>query len=242
MSGKAFFIDSTRCTACRGCQVACKEWNGLPAEKTRNRGGHQNPADLSYVTWKLIRFTEIEGPDGKPVWLFFADQCRHCLDSPCQSAAYGIPGAITVDKATGAVIHHKVLRTSRPGGVQDECPYNIPRADPITNIYGKCTMCLDRVQNGLLPACVKACPTGAMNFGDRDKMVALAHERLEARQKTNPNAVLTGIEDLRVFHLLDYPPEKYYEYACNEPGLTRMQAMKKMIDPFKRAVMGTLKG
>ncbi|HIC86305.1 MAG TPA: formate dehydrogenase, partial [Desulfobacterales bacterium] len=63
MSGKAFFIDTTLCTACRGCQVACKQWNQLPAEKTQNWGSYQNPKDLSFQTYKLVRFREHMGPD-----------------------------------------------------------------------------------------------------------------------------------------------------------------------------------
>ncbi|MFH1137398.1 MAG: 4Fe-4S dicluster domain-containing protein [Pseudomonadota bacterium] len=242
MSGKAFFIDATRCTACRGCQIACKEWNQLPAEKTSNWGSHQNPADLSHLTWKLIRFSEMDGPNNRPVWLFFADQCRHCLDAPCQAGAEGVPGAIVVDQDTGAVIHTKLLQKVKYEDVLRECPYNIPRADPKTNIFVKCTMCLDRVGSGLPPACVKSCPTGAMNFGDRDKMVALAQERFEARKKVNPNAELTGIQDLRVFHLLDHKPEDYYEYARNEPSLTRMQALKKMFKPLGRTLPKSLLG
>ena len=51
---KAFFVDLTRCTGCRGCQIACKQWKNLPAEETTNRGGHTNPPDLSSVTYKTV--------------------------------------------------------------------------------------------------------------------------------------------------------------------------------------------
>jgi formate dehydrogenase iron-sulfur subunit len=77
----------------------------------------------------------------------------------------------------------------------------------------KCTMCVDRVHNGLLPACVKACPTGAMNFGDRDKMSALAKERFDKAKNRFPKVTLTGLEDLRVFYLLADEPKMYYIYA-----------------------------
>ena len=55
---KGFFIDTTRCIACKGCQIACKQWNNLPAEKTRNRGPLQNPSDFSFTTYKLVRMNE----------------------------------------------------------------------------------------------------------------------------------------------------------------------------------------
>jgi hypothetical protein len=62
--------------------VACKQWHDLPAEKTVNQGSYQNPADLSFVTYKLVRFEEVM-VGGKLKWLFFPDQCRHCIDPPC---------------------------------------------------------------------------------------------------------------------------------------------------------------
>jgi formate dehydrogenase iron-sulfur subunit len=55
---KSFLVDTTLCTACRGCQVACKQWHDLPAEETVNRGSYQNPADLSFDTYKLVRMNE----------------------------------------------------------------------------------------------------------------------------------------------------------------------------------------
>ena len=95
----------------------------------------------------------------------------------------------------------------------------------------KCNMCVDRVHNGLLPACVKTCPTGAMNFGDRDKMAALAKKGLAAAKSRFPKATLTGLEDLRVFYLLAAEPKKYYTYAKVDvlPGvMDRKMAMKKI--------------
>ncbi len=67
---KSFFIDTTLCTACRACQVACKQWHDLPAEKTKNNGTFQNPPDLSFNTYKLVRMKE-EIIDNKLSWLFF---------------------------------------------------------------------------------------------------------------------------------------------------------------------------
>ena len=73
---KAFFVDLTRCTGCRGCQIACKQWKNLPAEETTNRGGHTNPPDLSSVTYKTVHMREVgKGKDFR--MLFFPEQCRH---------------------------------------------------------------------------------------------------------------------------------------------------------------------
>ncbi len=100
---KSFFIDTTLCMACRGCQVACKQWHDLPGEKTLNRGTYENPPDLSFTTYKLVRMRE-KIIDGKLRWLFFSEQCRHCLEAPCLETA-GDSTAIFKDWATGAIFY-----------------------------------------------------------------------------------------------------------------------------------------
>ena len=91
--GKMFFIDLTRCTACRGCQVACKQWHEHKAVPTKQTGTHQNPPDLTPFNFKVVRFSEHK-LDGRVVWLFFPDQCRHCVNPPCKDAADAyVPGA-----------------------------------------------------------------------------------------------------------------------------------------------------
>ena len=233
MSGKAFFIDTTVCTACRGCQIACKQWNQLPATKTHQWGSMQNPKDLSFETYKVVRFEEHMGPNNKPVWYFFPDQCRHCVEPPCKEAAEDdAPGGITIDSETGAVLYHKdKFKKMKAETVIEACPFNIPRAQKGTGYMAKCTMCVDRVHNGLLPACVKTCPTGAMNFGDRDKMVALAKKRFDEVKPRFPKATLTGIDDLRAFYLLADEPKAYHKYAKVDVlpgGMDRQMALRKI--------------
>ena len=80
---KSFLIDTTLCTACRGCQVACKQWHDLPAEETVNVGSYQNPQDLSYDTYTLIHFDEQQRDDGTLAWLFLNQRCLHCTDAAC---------------------------------------------------------------------------------------------------------------------------------------------------------------
>ena len=232
MSGKAFFIDTTVCIGCRGCQIACKQWNQLPATMTKNVGSYQNPQDLSFYTYKLVKFQEHLGPDGKPVWYYFPDQCRHCVEPPCKETADDmVPGGIIIDSQTGAVLYTDKLKEANAGDIIEACPFNIPRVQNETGYMAKCTMCFERVHNGLLPACVKTCPTGAMNFGDRDKMVALAKQRLAEAKAKFPNATVTGLEDLRVFYLLADKPEQYYTYAqadTRPAGMDRKMALKKI--------------
>jgi len=235
MSGKAFFIDTTLCTGCRGCQIACKQWNELPATKTENWGSYQNPKDLSFYTYKLVRFSESIGSGGKPVWYFFPDQCRHCVEPPCKEMPED-PNAIIIDQLTGAVLYTDKLKNESSDDVQESCPYDIPRAEPGTGYIAKCTMCVDRVQNGLLPACVKTCPTGAMSFGDRDEIVALAKKRLAEVKSQFPKAAVTGLDDVRVFYLLADEPAKYHEFAFApvKPGrIDRKTALKRIARPLK---------
>ena len=228
----SFLVDTTLCTACRGCQVACKQWHDLPAEDTINRGTYQNPDDLSFDTYKLVRMKE-EVIDGQMRWLFFPDQCRHCLEPPCQDTA-GDESAIFTDGASGAVIYTANTKGLDAAEIKESCPYNIPREGPDGTI-AKCDMCLDRVQNGLQPACVKTCPTGAMNFGSREEMLTLANRHLAKAKKTFPKAQLLDPGDVRVIFLTSYEPKYYHEYAIASSGsfdVTRHVALRRMLRPL----------
>ena len=214
---KTFLIDTTRCTACRGCQLACKEWHDLPANETKQRGTHQNPPDLNPNNLKIVRFRERMKPDGTVVWNFFPDQCRHCLTPICKDVAdMAVPGAIIKDAKTGMVIATEKSAQLSPQDAQaviDACPYNIPRLDPKTKRLTKCDMCIDRVNAGMLPICVKTCPTGTMAFGEREEILPMAKKRLEIVKKTFPKAFLADVQDVSVIYLLAEEKEHYYEYA-----------------------------
>jgi len=231
---KSFFIDTPLCTACRGCQVACKQWHDLPAEATVNRGSFQNPEDLSYLTYKLVRMNE-EIIGKKLHWLFFPDQCRHCIDAPCLETAMD-EDAIYRDPATGAILYTAKTKELDADEIIASCPYNIPRKGP-DGMLAKCDMCNDRVHNGLKPACVTTCPTGTMNFGDRNEMVALAQERLKITQKKHPKAMLLDPNDVNVIYLVTQDPSLYSEYAvasADRGGMSRSVAIRKMMGPFAR--------
>jgi len=213
---KAFFIDTSRCTACRGCQVACKEWHEHKAVPTLQRGTHQNPPDFTPFNFKIVRFSEHK-IDGRIKWLFFPDQCRHCLVPPCKDAADAyVPGAVVQDEATGAVLYtdlSKKLTIDQARQVKDVCPYNIPCRDTDTGMLTKCDWCIDRQRAGMKPACVKTCCTGAMNVGERDEMLALARRSLAKVKKDHPQAELLDEDYLSVIYLVTEPRKLYYEYA-----------------------------
>ncbi len=229
------FVDTTLCTACRGCQVACKQWHDLPAEATVNTGSYQNPADLSFFTYKLVRMNE-QIIDGKLNWLFFPDQCRHCVDAPCLETAMD-ESAIYRDPATGAILYTVKTKELDADEIIGSCPYNIPRKTA-DGTLAKCDLCNDRVHNGLKPACVQTCPTGAMNFGDRDAMLALAEKRLNIVKKRFSKAALLDADEVNVIYLVARDPALYYEYAVagkdHHRGISRSVALRKMMGPFAR--------
>ncbi len=208
-SGKSFLIDTTKCFACRACQVACKQWNDLPAEDPvpTNRGTYENPPDLSATCWVKIQFKESEGDGETPVWNFVRNSCRHCIDAPCKQAAEH-SDSITIDEDTGAVLHEAGTANESYRKIRLACPFDIPRAGEGGQLF-KCRMCVDRVDNedlpeaDRIPACAKACPSGAITFGDRDAILADAETRLEAvRADGFPNATILDKNDVRLLILL----------------------------------------
>jgi formate dehydrogenase iron-sulfur subunit len=102
-------------------------------------------------------------------------------------------------------------------------------------VMAKCTMCFDRIKEGMLPACVKTCPTGAMNFGDRNAMLEMAKKRLEQVKGTYKDAILANPDDVRVIFLLTDDPKKYHKFAVaqNDIGITRKMALMRLFHPLK---------
>ena len=238
---KTIFVDTSRCTACRGCQIACKEWHELPANKTTQYkwGSHQNPQDLNPNNYKLVRFSE-HMDNGVIRWNFFPDQCRHCELAPCKEMGdLYIEGAIVRDEETGAVLYTektKDFSAEEFEEIREACPYNIPRRNDATGLLTKCTMCNDRIHNGMPPACVKVCPTGTMNFGERSDMLKLAESRLAILKETYPEARLADPDEVNVIYLLIDKPENYHEFAVAQADLgpmSKKQFLATLARPFK---------
>jgi len=213
---KGLLITPELCTGCRGCQSACKEWNKLPAERTKNRGTYENPPDLSAKLYNKIRFVEVSGKEVK--WLFISQRCMHCGDAGCMNICPS-PGAITRSKS-GAVVYNK-KKCIGCRLCQGGCPFNIPRFDKKDRI-SKCHLCSDRIDNSLSPACAKTCPTGAISFGDRVDLISKANKAGYATLYGQ-----TDLSGLGVMFAFKHPPE-YYGFN-SAPGIPASVVLWKNI-------------
>ncbi|MFC1910049.1 4Fe-4S dicluster domain-containing protein [Chloroflexota bacterium] len=219
MSDKTILYDASLCTACRGCQVACKQWNENDegeGEKTVNSGSYENPPDLSPQTWLKIEFREVER-NGKVRWLFNRRSCMHCAEAACIQVC---PNGSLFHNELGFVSYNKDTCTGC-GYCHDFCPFQVPRLtrNVITGMgkMDKCVLCtapgLDRLSDGLEPACVKTCPPGALVYGDRSQLLADGKKRVVAlKSKGYSDAYLYGDKELgglHVLYVLDESPEAY---------------------------------
>lgn len=236
MGKYAALVDVSKCTACRACQIACKAWNENPAVRTTQVGTYQNPPDLSHLTFTIIRFKE-QAVDGELVWTFFKDQCRHCLEPPCKDAAdMMVQGAILQDD-NGVVSFTEKTKDCDFQEVRDACPYDIPRKDPASGVMYKCTFCNDRIANGMIPACIKVCPTGTLQFGPREEILKKAEMRLKVLKKTHPSATILDADEVGWIYVLNRP-EDQFQIARKERKPSTMYALKSLLKPVGIFAMG----
>jgi formate dehydrogenase beta subunit len=188
------YIDTTTCIGCKACEAACIEWNDLRRVATEQTGTYQTLPTLHAEYWNLIRFNELEF-DGGLVWLMRKDQCMHCEEPGCL-AACPAPGAI-VQYANG-IVDVNPDQCIGCGYCETGCPFDVPRFHKTTGKMAKCTLCVDRVSVGLEPACIKACPTGCLQFGTKDDMVAMGTRRVEQLKANGfANALLYNPDGVR---------------------------------------------
>jgi formate dehydrogenase iron-sulfur subunit len=168
------YIDTTICIGCKACEVACAEWNDLPYTDTTFQNTIQTMPATQWNYWNLIQFREHPKPDGGLMWLMRKDQCMHCEEPGCLKACPA-DGAI-VQYANGIVDFNQENCIGCQYCVSG-CPFDIPKFNAQTKKVYKCTLCSDRVGNGLEPACIKACPTGCLKFGTKTDMLGIAEQR-----------------------------------------------------------------
>ena len=198
-------IDTTLCTACRGCQVACKQWNEMPGFRTKQTGTYQNPPDLQWNTWTLIRFQEYEDKDENFQWIFRKDGCMHCTDASCVKVCPS--GALYyTDIKTVGIHRDKCIGCKECIAA---CPFDIPRYYKKTEKIYKCDLCYSRIKEDLPPACVKSCPTGALTIGPKDEMIKKAYARV---QQLGGDANVYGdkfVGGTHMMYVLKEKPEVY---------------------------------
>jgi len=211
-------VDIDLCIGCKACEVACKEWNDLQVEETHNFGGYQSHEDLTASTWDLMRFNEVDLDNDGIAWLIRKDSCLHCEEPGCLLACPA-PGAI-VQYENGIVDFDQ----DKCIGCQycvSGCPFDIPRFDAETQKVYKCTMCVDRIGNGMEPACVKACPTGSIRFGTKDDMLHYGEEKVtKLKDRGFDDALLYDPEGVGGLHMMYVVPrgEMLDEYGLpDEP-------------------------
>lgn len=229
--GVAKLIDTTKCIGCKACQVACMEWNDLRDEIGINVGVYDNPADLTENTWTLMRFAEYENPVGDLEWLIRKDGCMHCEDPGCLKACPA-PGAI-VQYNNGIVDFHEE-HCIGCGYCITGCPFDVPRISKKDNKAYKCTLCSDRVAVGQEPACVKACPTGAIVYGTKEDMKLHAEGRIVDLQSRGfekaglyDPAGVGGTHVMYVLHHADQPG--LYSNLPKDPVISPMVSLWKGI-------------
>jgi formate dehydrogenase iron-sulfur subunit len=131
------------------------------------------------------------------------------------------------------------LKSDECEEIAEACPYNVPRHNTGTGMLVKCDMCIDRQQAGLVPVCVKTCPTGTMNFGERSDMVALAEKTLAKVKKDYPRAQVVDADEVNVIYLVMDKPELYYEYVTADNSgvgqpMSRKNFLAGITKPAKR--------
>jgi len=250
----ANLYDMTKCTACRGCLVACKDWNQLPAVIDKFTGSYQAHESTNGDTYTIMKFFEFFDDSGTEVkFEFLKYQCMHCQDPSCLKVC---PQQCYAISELGVVTHD----ADKCIGCQYcsyACPFGIPKRRVREDVVTKCTLCQDRLKEGIddiatppdyfqqqpiservitaniTPACVRNCPTGALTHGPRHELLRNAEARVkELRSKGYPNATVYGEKEaLNKLYVLADVPEKY-DLPVNPGSYAVMDFWQNIVKPY----------
>jgi formate dehydrogenase iron-sulfur subunit len=169
--------DSTLCVGCRSCEFACNEVNGLPppeapVDDKAVFGEKRGPSDKLYTV-----VNEYKAAEGNKPAVYRKHQCMHCNEPCCASVCFV---KAFVKTPEGPVLYDPDVCVGCRYCVF-ACPYYAlayEYDDPATPRVVRCTMCYPRIKEGKNPACADACPNGAIQFGKREELIKVAHERM----------------------------------------------------------------
>jgi formate dehydrogenase iron-sulfur subunit len=197
-----FFTDTSVCIGCKACEVACKQWNSVPAGEQLDLLGmsHDNTGALGANAWRHVAFVEQPAtpPPSTPAvdlgmpslqrpgdgtgaegrtdfrWLMSSDVCKHCTHAGCLDVCP--TGALFRTEFGSVVVQQDICNGC--GYCVSGCPYGVIERRSGDGRAQKCTLCYDRLHDGLEPACAKACPTDSIQFGELDELRERAAERV----------------------------------------------------------------
>jgi formate dehydrogenase iron-sulfur subunit len=219
-----FFTDTSICIGCKACEVACKEWNGVPDDPLGFTGeSYDNSGALGANRWRHVAFVEQASPLGEVAaaddellpemrWLMSSDVCKHCTDAACLNVCP--TGAIFRTEFATVVVQEDVCNGC--GYCVVACPFGVIDQRKDDGRVWKCTLCYDRLKDGLEPACAKACPTNSIQFGDLAELRERAERRLSDLEERGVEGARLygadaddGVGGFGAFFLLLDEPEAY---------------------------------
>jgi formate dehydrogenase iron-sulfur subunit len=208
-----FFTDTSVCIGCKACEVACKEWNAVPEDGLLLTGmSYDNTASLNASTWRHVAFIEqighgppaaqedhTDGLDGLAPggaadgtrWLMSSDVCKHCTEAACLDVCP--TGALMRTEFGTVVVQDDICNGC--GYCVSACPFGVIARRETDGGAHKCTLCYDRIGDGLTPACAKACPTESIQFGTVDELRERAQRRVNELQEQGESRARLYLED-----------------------------------------------